>query len=82
MDDRIQSVIIGTTKSLIEYIPIIGSVLTNSYDEFSSIQEQRKINRLEELCIGLQQDIDSLKSRINKEYVNNTEFSDVFEEVV
>ena len=47
MDDRIQSVIIGTTKSLIEYIPIIGSVLTNSYDEFSSIQEQRKINRLE-----------------------------------
>lgn len=82
MQEIARTAIIGITKGLIESIPIIGNILTNCYDEYSSIQEQRKLNRLEELCISLTNDIQDLKSKINEDYVNNSEFLDVFEEVV
>lgn len=56
--------------------------MTNCYNEYSSIQEQRKIHRLEEFLIVLNNDLQDFKSKINEEYVNKTEFLDVFEETV
>lgn len=61
-------------------VPIIG--FTKSfYENFNSIQAERKQNRVNEFVIDLAKDLKDFEGEVQSEYVSHEDFLDVFEKV-
>lgn len=59
-------------------IPILGFA-KNVYENLTQIQAERKQQRLYDFISGLSASVSLLESRLNKDYVSNEDFIDVFE---
>lgn len=69
---------IGIFKSILGSLPI-GNTAVSIYNELQSKQIERKIIRLEQFYQSLDNSIKAVEDKVNKEYLTNDNFLDVFE---
>jgi hypothetical protein len=62
-------------------IPQIGGSIASIWSDLEANQVERKIQRFEELISSLQQDFDSIKDRVNDEFVKSEDCLDIFEKM-
>lgn len=66
-------------KALAAAVPYLGGSITTIWSDVQSLQAQRKMERLESFFSNLTDDISNLKSQLNDEYINKSDFLDIFE---
>jgi len=67
------------TKSIVERIPYIGSIISNAYFE---VRSRKFMRRLESLCKQLSMELMKLKKeKIDNNFLKSDEFSDIIDEV-
>ena len=68
-------------KQLLNSNPITG-FWVSYHDTVKARQDERKLNRCMEMLESLQKDLEESKKNINKDYVKNDDFLDIFEQTV
>lgn len=69
----------GVLKSLLGSFPV-GATAVAIHNELQAKQVKRKIERLEDFYHSLDEKVNTIEEKINKDYISKDDFQDVFEE--
>lgn len=78
-NDIAEASVKAVVKELVKVLPLGGAALA-IYDELQAKQIERKIKRLEEFYNTLSTTVNTVKDKVNQEFVTKDDFLDVFEE--